>query len=94
MNGTWEGIFQIVGVGVQPSAHLVLAQTGVPALDQVLADGGTTLLNVVKSIAILVIGLILAKIAAGITKAVLNRTNIDNNIAQWATGGKPGSEPP
>ncbi|NEP33640.1 MULTISPECIES: mechanosensitive ion channel [unclassified Moorena] len=94
MNGTWEGIFQIVGVGVQPSAHLVLAQTGVPALDQVLADGGTTLLNVVKSIAILVIGLILAKIAAGITKAVLNRTNIDNNIAQWATGGQPGSEPP
>ncbi|NEO41839.1 MAG: mechanosensitive ion channel [Moorea sp. SIOASIH] len=94
MNGTWEGIFQIVGVGVQPSAHLVLAQTGVPALDQVLADGGTTLLNVVKAIAILVIGLILAKIAAGITKAVLNRTNIDNNIAQWATGGQPGSQPP
>ncbi|NEP50698.1 MAG: mechanosensitive ion channel [Moorea sp. SIO3C2] len=93
MNGTWEGIFQIVGVGVQPSAHLVLAQTGVPALDQVLADGGTTLLNVVKAIAILVIGLILAKIAAGITKAVLNRTNIDNNIAQWATGGQPGSSP-
>ncbi|NEO45328.1 MAG: mechanosensitive ion channel [Moorea sp. SIO4A3] len=93
MNGTWEGIFQIVGVGVQPSAHLVLAQTGVPALDQVLADGGTTLLNVVKAIAILVIGLILAKIAAGITKAVLNRTNIDNNIAQWATGGQTGSPP-
>ncbi|NEN97785.1 MAG: mechanosensitive ion channel [Moorea sp. SIO3I7] len=94
MNGTWEGIFQIVGVGVQPSAHLVLAQTGVPALDQVLADGGTTLLNVVKAIAILVIGLILAKIAAGITKAVLNRTNIDNNIAQWATGGQSGTQPP
>ncbi|AOY80865.1 mechanosensitive ion channel [Moorena producens JHB] len=93
MNGTWEGIFQIVGVGVQPSAHLVLAQTNIPALDQVLADGGTTLLNVVKAIAILVIGLILAKIAAGITKAVLNRTNIDNNIAQWATGGQPGSSP-
>ncbi|NEO12849.1 MULTISPECIES: mechanosensitive ion channel [unclassified Moorena] len=93
MNGTSEGIFQIVGVGVQPSAHLVLAQTGVPALDQVLADGGTTLLNVVKAIAILVIGLILAKIAAGITKAVLNRTNIDNNIAQWATGGQTGSPP-
>ncbi len=93
MNGTWEGIFQIVGVGVQPSAHLVLAQTGVPALDQVLADGGTTLLNVVKAIAILVIGLILAKIAAGITKAVLNSTKIDNKIAQWATGGQPGSSP-
>ncbi|NEO50162.1 MAG: mechanosensitive ion channel, partial [Moorea sp. SIO4A3] len=93
MNGTSEGIFQIVGVGVQPSAHLVLAQTGFTALDQVLADGGTTLLNVVKAIAILVIGLILAKIAAGITKAVLNRTNIDNNIAQWATGGQTGSPP-
>ncbi|NEO74808.1 mechanosensitive ion channel [Moorena sp. SIO4G3] len=93
MNGTSEGIFQIVGVGVQPSAHLVLAQTGFTALDQVLADGGTTLLNVVKAIAILVIGLILAKIAAGITKAVLNRTNIDNNIAQWATGGQTGSSP-
>ncbi|OLT58070.1 mechanosensitive ion channel [Moorena bouillonii] len=94
MNGTSEGIFQIVGVGVQPSAHLVLAQTGFTALDQVLADGGTTLLNVVKAIAILVIGLILAKIAAGITKAVMNRTNIDNNIAQWATGGQPGTQPP
>ncbi|NET81823.1 MAG: mechanosensitive ion channel [Moorea sp. SIO1F2] len=97
MNGTWEGIFQIVGVGVQPSAHLVLAQTGspaFPALNQILADGGTTLLNVVKAIAILVIGLILAKIAAGITKAVLNRTNIDNNIAQWATGGQSGTQPP
>lgn len=50
--------------------------------------------NIIGAIAILVIGWLLAVIAAAATRGLLNRTNIDNKLAAWITGRQDGSESP
>lgn len=47
---------------------------------------GPLLLNVIGAILILVIGWIVAIIAASVTRGLLNRTNLDNRLAAWVTG--------
>ncbi|MEB3229835.1 MAG: mechanosensitive ion channel [Leptolyngbyaceae bacterium] len=42
--------------------------------------------NLLFAIAILIVGWIIATVAAWSTKSVLNRTSIDNKIATWVTG--------
>lgn len=49
--------------------------------------GQNYLLNLISGIATLVIGFIVAKIAASITEGLLKKTKIDNKIASWVTGG-------
>jgi hypothetical protein len=48
--------------------------------------GPSVLLNLVTAIAILVIGWIVAMIAAAIAGGLLKRTDIDNRLAAWITG--------
>ncbi len=50
--------------------------------------------NIIGAIAILVLGWLLAVIAAAATRGLLNRTNIDNKLAAWITGRQDGSESP
>ncbi|MBR8828653.1 MAG: mechanosensitive ion channel [Gomphosphaeria aponina SAG 52.96 = DSM 107014] len=62
---------------------LILGQAGVTGLiDQV--TGGA--LQLVKGILILLAGWIIANVAKGITKKLLEQTSIDNKIASWVTG--------
>lgn len=96
MNETWVGIVQIVGVGVPIRVHPSLAQapgqpgvvvdTGVGYFDGIIRQMSLFLPQILGAIAILVIGIIIANIAAGITKALLKRTNVDNKLAEWVTG--------
>jgi hypothetical protein len=109
MNQTWVSIVQMVGVGLPLRAHPVLAQAttrtvapGQPGVADTWTDyGGGIVQNLIRfvpnllgAIAILVIGLIIASIAASITKNVLRRTQLDNKIADWITGRQEGTEPP
>jgi hypothetical protein len=109
MKETWEGIVQIVGVGVPIRAHPILAQVpGQPrAVGQPgLVESGTDYArgiyynlssfvpNLLGAIAILLIGIVIAAIASGITKGLLNRTRLDNKIADWVTGRQEGAEAP
>jgi hypothetical protein len=48
--------------------------------------GPSVLLNLATAIAILVIGWIVAMIAAAVAGGLLKRTNIDNRLASWITG--------
>jgi hypothetical protein len=48
--------------------------------------GPSVLLNLVTAIAILVIGWIVAMIAAAVAGGLLQRTDIDNRLAAWITG--------
>ncbi|MCL1468163.1 mechanosensitive ion channel [Argonema galeatum] len=50
--------------------------------------------NIIGAIAILVIGWLLAVVAAAATRGLLNRTNIDNKLAAWITGRQDGESPP
>lgn len=47
---------------------------------------GPTILNLIAAIVILVIGWIVAAIAASVTQGILNRTSVDNRLAAWITG--------
>lgn len=104
MNETWKGIFPPMGVGVPLQTHLTLAQVQEPVERTVEAGVGYAegiyrnlsafVPNLIAAIAILLVGILIAWIASAITKALFNRTNIDNKIAEWITGDRPGAEPP
>jgi hypothetical protein len=101
MNETWVGIVQIMGVGI-PRAQPILGQvpvqsaepifnTGYGPFDSVVGQLSLFLPQILGAIAILVIGIIIANIAASVTKALLKRTSVDNKLAEWVTG-RPGAE--
>jgi hypothetical protein len=48
--------------------------------------------RLVLALAVLVAGWIVAMIGAAITRAILNRTSVDNKVANWAAGGQ--KQPP
>ena len=105
MNETWVGIVQIVGVGVD-WAHPILAQarvrpiavpenvTGYEPVDGIIRNLSLFVPQILGAIAILVIGIIIANIAAGVTKALLKRTNVDNKLAEWVTGRQGADDAP
>lgn len=109
MKENWDGIVQIVGVDVPLRVHPILAQAaappavqGQPGVVQYGTDYVRTIAtnlsafvpNLLAAIAILVVGWLIALVAASITRGVLNRTNLDNKIADWITGRREGVEPP
>jgi hypothetical protein len=104
MNETWVGIVQIVGVGVPSFAHPILAQapvqalpvveTGYGPLDEIIRNLSLFVPQILGAIAILVIGILIANIAAGVTKTLLKRTNIDNKLAGWVTGRQGADDAP
>ncbi|MEQ9550251.1 MAG: mechanosensitive ion channel [Coleofasciculus sp. G3-WIS-01] len=99
MNQPWQGIIPIGGV--PPWVHPLLAQdtsapiqetqAGLQGIWQNVSSFGP---NLIAAILILVVGIIIALIAKAITKGLLNRTRIDNQIAEWFAGGQQGAEPP
>ena len=110
MNETWDGIVQIVGVGMPFWAHPILAQgttaPGAGAAQPGVVETGTNYVggivqnlsafvpNLLAAIAILLVGIIIAWVAAGATKGLLKRTNIDNKLADWITGRQEGADAP
>ncbi|MDP8965928.1 MAG: mechanosensitive ion channel, partial [Cyanobacteriota bacterium] len=104
MNETWVGIVQIMGVGVPiwvhpslaqaPNQRLPVVQTGVGYIDQIIGNLSLFVPQLLGAIAILLIGLIIAGIARAVTKGLLNRTNVDNKLAEWVTGRQGGQDSP
>ncbi|HAX89942.1 MAG TPA: hypothetical protein DCY91_27810 [Cyanobacteria bacterium UBA11370] len=104
MNETWEGTIQLVGVGVPPWVHPILAQTSEPAGNAVPVEAGVNsiqgmgqnlwqsisafLPDLLGALLILVVGFVIALIASAFTKGVLKRTNIDNKLANWIAGNQ------
>ncbi|MBW4651099.1 MAG: mechanosensitive ion channel [Kastovskya adunca ATA6-11-RM4] len=99
MNGNWQGMTEFVSLGVPiMRAQQTLAQVR-PTEPQPLApitsagywqgiaqNLGEFVPSLLAAIAILIIGVLIALIAAAIVRGILNRTNIDNKIAGWVTG--------
>jgi Conserved TM helix len=105
MKETWVNIVQFVGVGVPNWAHPILAQrpvqpvvpvpeTGYEPVDGIMRNLAGFVPQILGAIAILVIGIIIANIAASVTKALLKRTNIDNKLAGWVTGRQGAEDAP
>ncbi|MBD2048820.1 mechanosensitive ion channel [Coleofasciculus sp. FACHB-64] len=55
---------------------------------------GNSLVDLIKAILALVVGLIVASLAAAAVRGLLNRTNIDNRLAAWITGRQGAEEGP
>lgn len=78
----------------------LLAQTngtvnGREIYDNITANLGTSLSDLIRALIILVVGLLIAWIASAIVKGILNRTSLDNRLARWLTGDSaPGAESP
>ena len=96
MNTTWQGISEVMEVGLSVRVQQFLAQS--PTLPSEQADTVNylqgTLQQVVQflprllgAVLILLIGWLIAAVAAAVTRSLLNRTNIDNRIAAGITGG-------
>lgn len=96
MNTTWQGISQVIEVGLSVRVQQFLAQS--PTLPSEQPDAVNylqgTLQQVVQfmprllgAVVILLIGWVIAAAAAAVTRSLLNRTNIDNRIASGITGG-------
>ena len=104
MKEHWESIVQLVGVGVPIRAHPIFAQaapaqpgaieTGTDYIQGLWQNIWAFVPSLVAAIAILVVGIVVALIASFITRSLLNRTNLDNKIADWITGREAGVEPP
>jgi hypothetical protein len=97
MNGTLHNMTQLVGIGWPIEAPKILAQdtpVAVPAGYLPQWDS-QLIINIISAVAILVIGWIVAAIAAAAIKNLLKRTDIDNRIASWVSGSPSrGSELP
>lgn len=98
MNGNWLNILQFPSMDTPllslNSIPLLLAQEDNPAyqspggdfVQSITNDLGTSLPNLVRAILILVIGWLIALIAAAVIQGILKRVNIDNRLANWVTG--------
>lgn len=97
MNGNWQSITQ--QHDIKAVLTQVLAQTSPLVAPEEAARNtwsgitqgfntalGPSLLNLLSAIAILLVGWIIASLAASIVKGVLNRTSVDNRLASWMTG--------
>ncbi|MCC5613887.1 mechanosensitive ion channel [Nostoc sp. CHAB 5836] len=95
MNTTWQGITQVIGVDLSTTIQPFLAQSPTlqPAVNQGIADVQGIVQQLILftprllgAVAILLVGWLIAAIAAAVTRGILNRTNIDNRIAAGITG--------
>ncbi len=96
MNGNWEGLINITGMAMPlPDSTPLLAQSPFDDVLSVLgANLGTSLIDLVRAILILLVGWIVAGLVSKFIKGVLNRTSIDNKITSWITGGQGGESLP
>ncbi|MFN6570067.1 mechanosensitive ion channel [Dendronalium sp. ChiSLP03b] len=98
MNTTWQGITQLIDIGLSMRLQQFLAQSPSLTLDQQRVNQGIAdvqgivqqliafIPRLLGVVAILLIGWLIAAIAEAVTRGILNRTNIDNRIAAGVTG--------
>jgi hypothetical protein len=95
MNTTWQGITQVMELGLLMKVQHFLAQSPSLSPDQSNAvnyvQGSVQqvvqfLPRLLGAVVILVVGWLIAAVAASVVRGILNRTKIDNRIATGLTG--------
>jgi hypothetical protein len=108
MNETWQGMAQaLIASTSMPKMHSIytfLAQvesapTGRPerggdVLRTIGSDLSASLPDLLRAIVILVVGWLIALIAAAVVRGILKQTDLDNRLARSVVGGQPGAEAP
>ncbi len=95
MNTTWQGITQVMELGLLMRVQHFLAQSPSLSPDQSNAVNyvqesvqqiAQFLPRLLGAVVILVVGWLIAAVAASVVRGILNRTKIDNRIATGLTG--------
>ncbi|WP_445636726.1 Mechanosensitive ion channel [Nostoc sp. DSM 114161] len=97
MNTTWQGITQLIDIGLSMRGQQFLAQSPSLQTSQAVNEGVANVQGIVEqlilfmprvlgAVVILFVGWLIAAIAATVVQKILNRTNIDNRIAAGITG--------
>ncbi len=95
MNTTWQGITQVMELGLLMRVQHFLAQSpslspdqsnAVNYVQQSVQQVAQFLPRLVGAVIILVVGWLIAAVAASVVRGILNRTKIDNRIAAGLTG--------
>jgi Conserved TM helix len=110
MNSIWQEMTQTLGTSVGVSTYGILAQAqnapapppvAAPRFDAISGEASgffqtmwLFIPNLIGAIAILVLGWLIAAITAALVRGLLNRTSIDNRIADWITGRPDSAEAP
>lgn len=92
----WQGL--IAQVPASTSTPVTTRPAPSPMTEFLTALGlgslGPTLLSLLGALAILILGWIIAAIVAGVVKSLLQRTDLDNRIAQSVMGTRPSDDRP
>ncbi len=95
MNATWQQINQVMDFGFWIRGQQFLAQSPNLPVNQSVDYVQATIQQVVQflpklfgAVLILLVGWVIAAIAAAIVRGILNRTKLDNRIAASVTGGR------
>jgi hypothetical protein len=80
----------VISRGISPVV-VHLAQQSASPLENITSDLSRSVPNLLYAIVILVVGWIIAIVAASVVKAVLSRTNLDNRLAAQITGRPDGA---
>lgn len=110
MNVTWQGITQLINVGVPISVQQILAQAPPPGAEPIqpgeAVESGVNYVqgllqnligfipNLLAAVLVLLVGWIIAAIAKSVIRGILNRTNLDNKIAGGLMGRTDSSDLP
>ncbi len=106
MNETLQGMAQMLSPGLlisKPDLMPVMLTQGqtLPGttttgnvFQQVQGNLGISLVSLLQAIVILVVGWLIALIAAAIVRGLLKRTNVDNRLANWIRGERDTAESP
>jgi Conserved TM helix len=99
MNETWQLISAMPSPSQLLADNWLLAQAAVPAAPDFSATGienfvkqtggtvGAFLPNLIGGLLTLVIGWIVASVISSVVRNLLKRTDLDNRLGRWATGG-------
>jgi hypothetical protein len=99
MNVTWQSLTQPFSDSPLVPFPRILAQAASPAPDMMQefkrysSQFGPLAINLLGAIAILIVGWIVAAIAASFTRKLLKRTDVDNRLVGWVRGNQQGTQP-
>ncbi|MGJ3245197.1 MAG: mechanosensitive ion channel [Elainellaceae cyanobacterium] len=95
MNDIWNGrLLAAVAAPIDIPPLIAQATSGASDSFQIAGLEFGPYLPLIRAIAILVIGWIIATLAAVVVRSLLNRTDIDNRLASWIVGDEEGATPP
>lgn len=86
LDGLLHPVHTVFNVLAQADTTVTTSDSPGGVVRTITNDLGASLPNLLRAIAILVVGWLISLVVAALIKGVLKQTNVDNKVANWATG--------